>query len=277
MNRLARTGSRGPACARSGSGERRVVLEDLALERPRLGPRVEPELAQLRRQRPHGVQRLDLAPGPVQREREQPRGLVPPRLLGDEAAQFGERRVVTAEFDQRPHPPRRRLRAQLLEAVDLRPGERNVGQLGQRRAAPQRERLVARRERGRGRGGRRPPQLRGEALCIDALGVDGEPIAAGFVAQDGRAGAARPAGFEEAAEVGQPHGEGPGRRRAGHVAPDRLQHVVDRHDATRLEEQAGEHRALLRPGERSLALVIDDLQRSQDTELHVPSETTARA
>ena len=104
-------------------------------------------------------------------------------MLGDEAFEFADELTMPAESEVGVDPILVRGESKLLEPDDLRLSERLPWQIGERRAAPERERVaqgVRRASRISGR--ERRPALLAEAdelEEVDGVGVDGEPIAGG--------------------------------------------------------------------------------------------------
>ena len=138
------------------AGQAGLVDEDAALELARGGAGLEPELGKAGAQRPQRAERLDLPPGAVQRQRVGAHELLLQRLGGDQPLQLGQRLLVPAELDQRPHATLGGAGAQLLQAPDLGLREVGVGDVAERRAAPQGERLLVGGERGLRQRARRP-------------------------------------------------------------------------------------------------------------------------
>ena len=125
--------------------ERRVLREDRLVQPPQLGAGLDADLLDERRARVAvGLERLGLAPGAVQREhplRVQP---LAQRVLGDERLELADHLGVPAGREVGVDRHLGRAQPQLLEPADLGGGERLVGDVGQRLAAPQRERLARR-------------------------------------------------------------------------------------------------------------------------------------
>ena len=155
--------------------ERRVLAQDRVVQALQLGRRLDPDLVD---QRPPGVavglQRLGLAPAPVQREhplRVQP---LAQRVLRQQRVDLADDLLVVAVGQVRVDRQLRGGQAQLLEPPDLRRRERLVGDVGQWIAAEQRERLARRPVHGlAGLGG--PGRLGDEpfeAADVDELAVD---------------------------------------------------------------------------------------------------------
>ena len=150
-----RSGAPRPARPRSPGRppalERRVLPQDRPLEPLQLLARLEPELVrQLAPGHPVASQRLGLAAGAVEREHQLAAQALPQRMLGDERLELADELGVTAERQVGVDPLLERRQPQLLQPRDLGLGERLVGEVGERRPAPQRERLA---------------QLRAAAVC----------------------------------------------------------------------------------------------------------------
>ena len=123
-----------------------------------LRPRLDPDLLHQRAPRVAvGLQRLGLPPAAIQREhplRVQP---LAQRLLGHQRLELADHLAVPPGRQVTVDGQLDRGQAQLLQAADLRGGERLVGDVGQRRAAPQRQRLrAASRPRSAARSAARP-------------------------------------------------------------------------------------------------------------------------
>ena len=147
-------------------------------------------------------------------------------------------------------------------------GELRAGEVAERRAAPQRERAVERVERRGGRepGGRADAAL--EAVRVDLLGRDREPVARAVADEQRGRRAAVAAGLQERAQVRHADGE----RARGDVArdalPGRLEQRVGRHGPAGVEQQPREDRALLRAGRGGARGRPGDLDRAEDAEVH---------
>src|SRR5581483_10433189 len=132
--------------------ERRILTEDRALELPELAARLDPEPVDERAAgRLVGLERLGLAPGAVEHEHQLAAEALAQRLGGDETLELADDVELAAELDVGFDPQLDRRRLQLLEPRDVRLRELLVGELGEGRAAPERERLVEQ----LGRSGRR--------------------------------------------------------------------------------------------------------------------------
>jgi hypothetical protein len=138
----------------------------------------------------HG-QGLGLPAAGVQRPHQLSAQPLPQRVRGDQLLQLRDQGGVAAERQLRLDPVLDGADAQLLQADRLRPGEGQVLEVGERRPAPQVERLAQ--QPGGARclaGGEGATPLRGEPLepaRVDLVGLDRQPVA-GRVRLDRRAG-----------------------------------------------------------------------------------------
>ena len=88
------------------------------------------------------LQRLGLTPRSVEREHQLAPQALPQRVLRDQRLELADELSAAAELEVGVDPLLERLQAQLLEPADLGLGERLEGEVGERWAAPQRERLA---------------------------------------------------------------------------------------------------------------------------------------
>jgi hypothetical protein len=143
--------------------------------------------------------------------------------------------------------------AQVLQARHVRVRERLVGQIGQRWAAPEPERLA---------------QLRGGGSGVGVGGLGDERLEAGEVElgwldPEQIAGRARqePSVAELVAQPRDVDLHALGHRRRRRAAPH-LDEELRREDVVGVQQQHREQRSLLAPAERERAVAIDDLQRA---------------
>ena len=118
------------------------MAQDRRLQLAQRRARLEPQL--LDQQLAPGavdVERLGLAAGAVEREHQQAAGALAQRLGGDQLLQIGQRLRVAAALQPPVGELLARHEPQLLQAGDLRPQRALVGEVGQHRPAPQRQRL----------------------------------------------------------------------------------------------------------------------------------------
>ena len=258
-------------------GEARVVLEDPALELARRVARGQPELAQPCGQPPVRLERLDLPAGAVEREHQRRDELLAQRVDRDQAAEHGDGLERAAERHERAGAALLRLRAQVLEPADLRLRPLRVGQVAERRPAPQRERAVERLQRGAGREPGRGVHAALEPVRVDLVGRDGEPVAGPLAHEQGGRRTAVAPGLQVGAQVGDADGQ----RARGGVArdalPGGLEQRVGRHGAPRVDEQPRQDGALLGAGGRGAGGRPVDLDRAEDAEVHGADLTGAAA
>ena len=123
--------------------ERRVLAQDRALQLLQRRARLDPELVD-----EHaagglvGGQRLGLAARPVEREHQLAAQALAEGVLRRQRVELRDQRGVAAEREVGVDPHLDREQVHLLEAPDRRLGERLVGEVGERGAAPERERLA---------------------------------------------------------------------------------------------------------------------------------------
>ena len=163
-------------------------------------------------------------------------------------------------------PPEREVRldavlqrreAQLLESPDLVLRERLVGEVGERRPAPERQRLL---EPRRGGGRLFVPRLFDE--CLEARRV--ERIDAQRVPRRLREQRAVP---EHPPQPGDVALHVLRRRRRRDLAPELVHEPVDRDDLAAAQEQDSEQRPRLAGRKLERPVVAGDLERAQDPEL----------
>ena len=229
------------------------MVQDVGLELPDAGARVDPEL--VGQPPPQVAQRregIGLPPALVERERQQPPGALPQRV------RRGVRLQVVHRLDRRAqgegslrrvldgHP------VQLLEAGDLGSGPVLVGVPAVGTSAPQGERLgqpaAGARRVGR-QHGQRGPDERLEVPRVDLLVGQPEGVAGGRTDQHGGRRPRRPVrleGLAQVRDVGLQRSRGPGRRLA---APQVLRHPVGRHHRTARGQQDREDGTLARPAQ----------------------------
>lgn len=107
-----------------------------------LGPRFQPELlGQPLSQLAIAVQCFALAVGPVERTQLQGTKPLPQRIPSDEVTELAGQQAVLPEREPRLGPFLQRDQPFLRQPLDRRPGERLVGEVGQRRTPPQRQRI----------------------------------------------------------------------------------------------------------------------------------------
>ncbi len=265
--RGVRGGGRGGRRDRLGRrrGELRRLGEDRPLELAQPLPRLDAELLDQAAARVLvGLQRVRLAIAAVQREHELPAQALAVRVRGDQRLELADHLRVAPQrelgLDQqlvRSHPL-------VLQARDLALGEGLVGEVVERRAAPERERRFQRRDRPLGAaGGELAPPLRQpvlEPVRVEPLGLDPQLIA--VLARDHHVARER---------LAQPRDADLERlRRAGRarVAPQLVDQPVAAERLVRVEQQEREERALAVPAERDRTTSVGGLERAEDAEVH---------
>ena len=157
--------------------QRRVVLQDPPLQRPELLPRLHPRLLDDRETHPLvGGKRVHPPIRAVQREHLQPAQPLVRRVLPHQPVELADRLPMQPQLELRLEPRLQRVDTLLLEVSDHILGEAPVGEIRQRRAAPQLERLSQRR---RPLTRRQPTRLAHQPLeppRIDRIGIDPQPV-----------------------------------------------------------------------------------------------------
>ena len=137
-----------PAPGLAGGGgevERRILGQHRLVQPPQLGARLDADLLDERRARVAvGGERLRLAAVAVQREHPLGVQVLAQRMLGDQRVELADHLGVPAGREVGVDGRLRRAQPQLVEAADLGGGERLVGDVLERVAVPQRERLARR-------------------------------------------------------------------------------------------------------------------------------------
>jgi hypothetical protein len=205
------------------------------------------------------LKRLGLAAGAVQREHQLRAEALAKRVLVDEAFELRDELAAETLLEVGVHASLQHVQAALVEAPDLRLGERLEAELGEGRAAPEGERL--------------PKERRAAVRALEGCGRRELLEAAGV----------RRVGGDPEHVTGLPRGEHVRRqqladlrdevlerRRRGarrRLAPELVHEAVDRDDLVRVDQEEGEEGALLLPAERDRPAVADDLERTEDPEI----------
>ena len=168
-----------------------------------------------------------------------------------------------------------RFGAKLFQAADLGPCERLVGEVGERRAAPQRQssaKLVhGERRVSRGQGRPAVCQLVLEALQIELAVLEAQLIA-GRPRHQQTAGLAR--GPIRLERLPQPRHRHLQRLRGvleSSLPPELLDQAVPGDHLVGVQQQQRQQRPLLGPPERERPIAVEYLQRPQDPEVHQSS------
>jgi hypothetical protein len=208
---------------------------------------------------PEGGQRLGLPAAPVQRHHQQRAQPLPQRVLDHQPAQLGHALGVPPQPQlglqpglQYGQPLLVELRGEVTQHVARR--------VGQGRSAPQRQRLAQQRARflvRRGPGGR---DQAAEAVQVDLVGLDVEQVPG-----------AHPTDRDTVEQAAQPvhvHLEVLPRRARRLLAPDRLHQPGYGDQPARLQQQRGEHVALLGRAEVQRPAAGPRLDRAEQPEFH---------
>jgi hypothetical protein len=136
-----------PGCRRPGGGgpgeKSRVLAQDRRLELTQVRGRFQAQLfGQCAAEVVVDLKRVGLPSAAVQREHELPAQALAQRMLADQGAQLGREFAGRAESQARLGAFLQAGQVQLLQPGDLGLREGLITEIGQRRAAPQRQRLV---------------------------------------------------------------------------------------------------------------------------------------
>ena len=246
--------------------QRRVLPKDRPLQLLERRARIDPELVDEGPARILvGVQGLRLPTRPVQRRHQIPPQALAERVLGDECLELSDQLVVAPEREVGVDPELDCCQPDLLEPGDRRLGEALVGEVRERRAPPQRQRVAQPLRRvGRQAASEQAPPLVHQALEaveIELVGLDPDDVAG----RSGRQHVLRKR-LAKSRDVDPQRGGGV----LGRVlAPELVDQPVSGNDLVGVEEEHGEKRTRLGPAEGDLAAFVPHLERSQDPELHL--------
>ena len=179
------------------------------------------------------LERLGLASRPIQREHQLPAQALAQRMLGDERLELAHELAMAAIREVRINRVLERAQPQLLQPPDRRRGERLVGDVGQRRPVPERERLAS--------GAIRDEPL--EAAHVEVVRRDAQLVAA--PAREDLGGVPVTGSVEQLAQPRNVLLEHLRRARRRLLAPQRLDQLVGRHGPVRVQREHGQQRALL--------------------------------
>ena len=247
-------------------GAERVVLpQDRLLELPQLSGGLEAELVvEELSERPIRVEGVRMTTGAVERHHEQCSKALVERMEIDESLQLADRFGLAPHREHGLEASLERLESQALQPSDLRTCERLRGEVGERGAAPESKRLGQARL---GLGERLGPKCglpAGEEslehVDVDDAWGDTEDVS-GLLRGEPAVVAEEPTELRDVDldAVRRGHGRV--------VSPECVDEPVAGHDAIALEQEQGEHAALLLPAEGERAAVVEDLQRPQHSEL----------
>ena len=137
----------------------RVLAKDRLLELVQRRARLDAELVDEQPARlAIDLERLGLSTGAVERSHERRAQPLAQRMLADEHLELGDELGVAAEREVGFDAPLERAQAELFEAADLGLRERLVGEVGERRPAPEAERVAEPLRRELGRAPAAPPR-----------------------------------------------------------------------------------------------------------------------
>ena len=246
----------------------RIVPQDRLLQLAQLRSRLDAELADEPLARVlERVERLGLAAAAVEREHQLGGEALVRRVLRHQPAQLPDDLGVPPGGDVGLDAARQRGDPGLLEAPHVARGERRVGEVAERCAAPEPERLAQQVRGGLGPPARQlAPAARDElveALHVALAGADAEPV-------PGRGPRHRVAVAERLAQPRDVDLHGLDRPGRGVLAPQRDRQPLGADRLVGIQEKDGEDRSRLGSTERDRAVGAADLQRSQDVELHRP-------
>ena len=170
--------------ASTSSGQFGVLVEDRPLELLKGRARLDAQLVDEQTPRlPIDLERLRLPSGAVERQHELRAKPLAERMLADERLELCDELSVAPECEVGVDAPLERDEPEFLETEDLSLGERLVRDVGERRAAPERECVT---EEPRSGLGRRPLPLLDQALeaeQVELFGLDSDQVA-GFLGDD---------------------------------------------------------------------------------------------
>ena len=154
------------------------MLQDRALERLQLGARLETQiLGEGAVRRAVRVQRVRLSARSVERQHELPAQPLSERVLADEILELADELGVAPDREVGVDAGLDGGEPQPVQAGDVRLGERLVGEVGQRLAAPQRQGVAQHLGRVAGVGGPRCLQEIAEARDVELARLDVEDVA----------------------------------------------------------------------------------------------------
>ena len=245
--------------AGDGRAQLWVVTQDRPLQllqlRARLGPELLDECPASRGVR---VQRVGLPTRPVQREHEVPAQPLAERVLGDQRLELCDELAVPPEREIGVDPILDGREPALVEVSGVRV-HRLAGEVGECRAAPEREGIVQQRGSPCGICVPRLADESRESLEVQLIRAHAQEVA---VAMRDETIAELPT--QASGVVAERCTDCSGRL----VTPDGLYERVERHGPVRVEQEPRKHGAPLGTAERQHTLAVARLERPQDAELH---------
>ena len=212
----------------------------------------------------------------IEREHQLAAQALPKRVLRDERLQLADELLVAAKREIGVDTVGERRQVNLLESPDLRLRKGLVGEIRERRSAPEREGFEKRPCRQP-----RTPRAQDPSALLDqpleSIGVELVPPhtkeIAGGPGNQHVLGVARGApSSERLSQLGDVHLHdlhGPRRRPPG---PELLDQTIDRDDLVSVQQQDGQQHPLFAAAERKPTPVGPDLERPEDPKLHLSSE-----
>jgi hypothetical protein len=253
--------------------ERGVLPEDGALELLQRRRRLDTELVDQHLAR-LAVERegLRLPRRPVEGQHQLGPQALAQRVLRHQQLELRHQLEVASERQVGLDPGLERRQAKLLEPRDVELRERVERELGQRRAAPQRQRPAQRLARPPGlAGGQRLASLLGEP--VEHLGVERAGRQGQDVPRRDRGDGVVPERLSELRDVALQHG---GHRRRRVRSPEGVDQPVARDRRVPLQQEQRQERTLATPPDDERLLTHAGLERAQDAELHQPSDSGGR-
>ena len=202
-----------------------------------------------------GVERLLLPPRPEVRKHQETAEPLAIRVLRGQPGGVGNHVVVRAELDLGLDAILERRQPELVEPRDLPLEEALVREVGERRSAPERQRVA---EGGRALGGRQRPRIVDEPL--EAAGVDHARLRAERIPAGARLDRLLPERVPQTRD-GVLHDRFCRRRRP--TRPEVVDQRVPRDHRARMQHQIGEHRTLPWTAERDAPFARANLQRAE--------------
>jgi hypothetical protein len=254
----------GPALGSRRRLERGVLPQDLLLELAQRRRGLETELVEEARSRPAvRLESVGLPASAVQRQHQLGDEALVQRVLSDKLFELGYQRRVSAECQLGVEQLLQRFEPDLLEPLDRRPGERLVGEICERRPAPDRQR-VAKQVDGAGRVAAGAAFLR---LGSSALEV-GEVELVRRQAEDisRRPGLDRSIRAERFPQIRDLPLNLRDRSHGWPAGVERIGEDVDGDHPVGIQKQDGQRRPLFLRGERDECAVALGLERPEDPE-----------
>ena len=244
--------------------ERRVLIEDRALEFLQSGVGVEPKL--LREHAlalPVDVERVCLAPGSIEGEHELAAQALAERMSADERLELGNELSRTAELELGVDLLLERGESKLLDPAGLDLAVLGVRELRERGPSPEAERRREPLSRALGlarrKEGARLPDESLEVAEIELVAVDLERVAA--VASNEAFASER---LAERRDVDVDAVQG---ARGWTLAPEHVDQPIRRNRSAGMQQEHREERALLGTAEREGLSVLVRLERAEDSEV----------